>query len=62
MKNCEKKKSRPIVTRFYTELSWADGSKVCSNGPGHMTNMGACLFMVKPFKNSSSLEPADRLA
>ena len=25
--------------------------KVCSNGPGHMTKMASCPYMVKTFKN-----------
>ena len=25
----------PIVTKVYIELSWAEGTKLCSNGPGH---------------------------
>ena len=29
----------PIVTKFYVEPSGAEGTKICSNGPGHMTNM-----------------------
>ena len=31
----------PIVIEFYIEPPWAEGRKVCSNSPGHMTNMAA---------------------
>ena len=33
------------------------GMKVCSNGPGHMTNMAAMPIYGKTLKKSSSLEP-----
>ena len=29
----------PIVTKFYVEPSEAEGTKFCSNGADHMTNM-----------------------
>ena len=35
------KATGPIVTNFYIEPFWAEGRKVCSNSPGHMTNMAA---------------------
>ena len=35
------KATGPIVTNFYIERPWAEGRKVCSNSPGHMTNMAA---------------------
>ena len=31
----------PIVIKFHLELPWAEGTKLCSNGPGNMTNMAA---------------------
>ena len=41
--------TRPVVTKFYIEPSGAEGTKICSNGPGHMTNMAAMLVdIVKP--------------
>ena len=30
-----------IVSKFYVEPSGAEGAKMCSNCPGHMTNMEA---------------------
>ena len=53
----------PIFTNFYIEPPWAEGRKVCSNSPSHMTNMAAMpvhgenLYTCK----SSSLEPVDQL-
>ena len=35
----------PIKAKFHMELSWDRGTKVCSNGPGHMAKM------VKTLKN-----------
>ena len=31
----------PIKAKFYVEPPWEGGTKVCSNGPGHMTKMAA---------------------
>ena len=39
------------------ELLWDGGTKVCSNGPGHMTKMAAMPIYGKNLKKSSSLEP-----
>ena len=33
--------AKPIKAKFQMEPSWDTGTKVCSNGPGHMTNMAA---------------------
>ena len=33
------KATGPIVTKFYIELPWAKGTKLCSNSPGHTINM-----------------------
>ena len=30
-----------IEARFHVEPQWDAGTKVCSNNPGHMTNMAA---------------------
>ena len=38
--------ARPIEAEFHVEPPWDGGMKVCSNGPGHMTNM-----TVKTLKN-----------
>ena len=31
----------PIKAKFYVGLPWEGGTKVCINGPGHMTMMAA---------------------
>ena len=31
----------PIKAKFYVGLPWEGGTKVCINGPGHMTKMAA---------------------
>ena len=31
--------AKPIEAKFHVELPWDGGTKICSNGPGHMTNM-----------------------
>ena len=46
-----------IEAKFHVELQWDGGTKVCSNGPGHMTKMAAIPIYGKNMKNSSSLEP-----
>ena len=40
--------------------SWEGGTKVCINGPGHMTKMAAMPINGKNLKKSSSPEPAGR--
>ena len=40
------------------EPSWEGGTKVCINGPGHMTKMAAMPIYGKNLKKSSSPEPA----
>ena len=52
--------ARPIEAKFYVESPWDEGTKVCSNGPGHMTNMAAMLIYGKNLKKSSSVEPNGR--
>ena len=47
----------PIKVKFHMELLWDRGTKVCSNGPGHMTKMAAMAIYGKNLKKSSSLEP-----
>ena len=47
----------PIETKFHVEPTLDGRTKVCSNGPGHMTNMAAMLIYGKKLKKSSSLEP-----
>ena len=40
----------PIKVKFYIEFLWDGGTKVCSTGPGHMTKMPPCPYMVKTLK------------
>ena len=42
------------------EPPWEGGTKVCINGPGHMTKMAAMPIYDKTSKKSSSPEPAGR--
>ena len=41
---------------FDEDPPWDGGTKVCSNGPCHMTKMAAMPIYGKNMKNSSSLE------
>ena len=50
----------PIEANFHVESSWDGGTKVCSNGPGHMTKMAAMPIYDKNLKKSSSPEPKGR--
>ena len=47
----------PIKAKFYEEPPWEGGTKVCINGPGHMTKMAAMPIYGKNLKKSSSPEP-----
>ena len=47
----------PIKAKFYVEPPWEGGTKVCINGPGHMTKMAAMPIYGKNLKKSSSREP-----
>ena len=49
----------PIKAKFYVEPPWEGGTKVCINGPGHMTKMAAMPIYGKNLKKSSP-EPAGR--
>ena len=52
--------TRPIDVKFHVEPPWDGGTKVYSNGPGHMTNMAAMPIYGKNLKKSSSPEPKGR--
>ena len=45
--------ARPIETKFHVEPPWDGGMKVCSHGPGHMTNMATMPIYGKNLKKSS---------
>ena len=49
-----------IEAKFHVEPQWDRGTKVSSNGPGHMTKMAALPIYGKNVKNSSSLESKGR--
>ena len=46
----------PIEAKFYMEPPWDGGTKVCSNGPGHMANIAVMPIYGKILKKSSSPE------
>ena len=37
--NIFSKATGTVVTKFHIEPAWAEGTKLCSKSPGHMTNM-----------------------
>ena len=43
----------PIEAKFHMEPPWDGGTKVCSNGPGHMTKMAAMPIYGKNLEKSS---------
>ena len=43
--------TKPIEAKFHMEPPWDGGTKVCSNGPGHMTKMAAMPIYGKNHKN-----------
>ena len=49
----------PVKVKFLMEPPWDGGTKVYSNGPGHMTKMAAMPMYGKNLKKSSS-EPKGR--
>ena len=52
--------AKPIEAKFHMEPPWDGGTKVCSNGPEHMTNMAAMPIYGRNIKKSSSLELKSR--
>ena len=44
----------PIKAKFYVEPPWVGVTKVCINGPGHMTKMAAMPIYGKNLKKYSS--------
>ena len=54
--------ARPIEAKFHVEPPWDDGTKDCSNGLGHMTNMAAMPIYSKTLtKNLLWNQKADDL-
>ena len=57
----EYQRSRSFIeARFYVKPPWDGGTKVCSNGPDHMTSMATIPIYGKNLKKSFSLEAKDR--
>ena len=50
----------PIEAKFHMKPPWDGGTKVCSNGPGHLTKVAAMSIYGKNLKKSSSPEPKGR--
>ena len=46
-------KGKLFEAKFHVEPPVDGGTKVCSNGPGHMTNMATTPYMLKTLKKSS---------
>ena len=40
----------PIEVKFHVEPPWDGGTKICSNGPGHITNVAAMPIYGKNLK------------
>ena len=57
VKNLKKSFSGPIKAKFHMESWWDGGTKVYSNGHGHMTKMATMPIYDKNLKKSSSPEP-----
>ena len=51
------KTTGPIEAKFHMALPWGGGTKVCLNGPSHMTKVAAMPIYGKNLKKSSSPEP-----
>ena len=43
--------AKPIEAKFHVEPPWDGETTICSNGPGHMTNLAIMTIYVKNFKN-----------
>ena len=52
--------ARPIEAKFQVKPPLGWGTKVCSNGPGHLTSMAAMPIYSKKLKKSSTLELKSR--
>ena len=52
--------TEPVNVKSHMELLWDGGTKVSSNGPGHMIKVATMPIYGKNFKKSSSPEPKGR--
>ena len=50
----------PIKVKFHMEPPWDRGTKICSNGPGHITKMAVMPIYGKNLEKSSSPGPKGR--
>ena len=50
----------PIEAKFHVEPPWDGGTKVCANGPSHMTSMAAMPIYSKNLKKPFSPESKSR--
>ena len=57
--NISSETTGPIAAKFHVEPPWDGGTKVCSNGTGHMTKMATMPIYGKKLKKSSP-EPEGR--
>ena len=51
MSNICSKATGSIETESHIESLWAEGTKICSNRPGHMTNLITKPIMIKTLIN-----------
>ena len=58
--NISSETTAPIEAKFHVEPHWNGGTKVCSNGPGHIIKMAAMPTYGENLKKSSPPEPKDR--
>ena len=59
--NISSEATGPIEAKFHMESPWDVGTKVCSNGPGHMTKMAAMPRYSKNLKHLLRNQKADDL-
>ena len=57
--NISSETTGPIKVKFHMELLWDGKTKVCSNGPGHMTKMAPMPIYGKHLKKSSQEPKVD---
>ena len=58
--NSSSEATGPFVTKFNIKPSGIEGTNICQNGLGHITNMATMPVDSKCLPKFSSLEPVDR--
>ena len=48
--------TKPTDTKFQGKPLWNGGTKVCSNGPGHITKMALLIYGKKLLRNQKAYE------